>query len=175
MKPLVIRREEAGDVAAIRALTADAFRGAAHSDDTEHRVIDALRASGELPVSLVAELDGEVAGHVAFSPVSIPDGTAWWYGLGPLAVLPLRQSAGIGSALVRRGLDELRSLGAAGCVVLGDPAFYTRFGFAHDAALTFDGAPAEYFLALNFERVDGARPRGPVSYSRAFFVAKPGG
>ena len=67
MKPLVIRREEAGDVAAIRALTADAFRGAAHSDDTEHRVIDALRASGELPVSLVAELDGEVAGHVAFS------------------------------------------------------------------------------------------------------------
>jgi putative acetyltransferase len=163
---VILRRETAGDADAIRALTQDAFRTAPHADGTEHLIIDRLRAAGALSLSLVAEIDGAVAGHVAFSPVTVSDGSAGWYGLGPIAVDPARQGRGIGSALVRTGLAHLRAAGASGAVLLGDPAYYGRFGFAAGPARRLDGVPPAYFLYLAFSPVYG---EGTVSYHPAFY------
>jgi putative acetyltransferase len=161
-----IRPERPRDEASIAGLTAEAFAGHPHSDGSEPAIVERLRASGELTLSLIAEDDGgALLGHVAFSPVTIGDGTREWYGLGPVSVAPARQREGIGSALIRDGLARVRALGAGGCVVLGEPAYYARFGFAHDAALVYPGPPAEYFQRLAF---GNEVPRGQVSYSGAF-------
>ena len=160
-----IRPERASDEAAIRALVAAAFDGHPHSDGSEPGIVDALRADGDLAISLVAEEGGAIVGHVAFSPVSVSDGCQGWFGLGPAAVDPARQGEGIGTALIERGLDLLRDRGAAGCVVLGDPAYYARFGFAHDPALTYPGPPPEYFQRLV---IGNSGAQGVVAYARAF-------
>ena len=160
-----IRSERSGEEAAIRALTTLAFESARHSDGTEAAIVDGLRDSGALSVSLVAVADGEIVGHVAFSPVGITDGAVGWLGLGPISVTPSRQGAGIGSALVRAGLERLRALDASGCVLLGDPAWYGRFGFQSDPALTYGGAPSPYFQRLVLK---GRAPRGEVRYHAAF-------
>ncbi len=159
-----LRPETPADLPAIRALITEAFARAEHASGTEAVIVDALRASGELALSLLAEQDGRVIGHVAFSPVVI-DGASEWYGLGPVAVAPNRQGAGVGAALIEAGLARLRQAGAGGCVVLGDPGYYARFGFTHDPALRYEGAPAEYFMVLTF---GGSRPQGAVTYSVAF-------
>lgn len=120
---MVIRDEHAGDAAAIREVVRAAFAGAEHSSGTEPAIVDGLREAGALTVSLVALDESGIAGHVAISPVSV--GAAKdWYGLGPVAVRPDCQRKGIGSALIREALGALRTRGAAGCVVLGDPAYY---------------------------------------------------
>ena len=161
-----IRDERPGDEAAIAALTAAAFHDVEHSDGSESAIVERLRAAGDLAISLVAEnLDRAVIGHVAFSPVAISDGTPRWYGLGPCSVIPLRQRAGIGSALISEGIERLRQMDAGGCVVLGDPAYYRRFGFGHDPALTYPGPPPEYFQRLV---LSGPAPQGTVSYAPAF-------
>jgi putative acetyltransferase len=162
---MLIRDEQAGDEDAIRQLVAAAFRDHPHSDQREHFLIDALRASGALTLSLVADEDGTLVGHIAFSPVKFGGVSQNWYGLGPVAVTPARQRSGIGQALVRTGLARLKSTAATGCVVLGDPAFYTRFGFEARPQLTFVGAPAEYFLSLPF---GPAVPAGAVEYHASF-------
>jgi putative acetyltransferase len=161
---MLIRDEQPGDEDAIRQLVAAAFRDHPHSDQREHFLIDALRASSALTLSLVADEDGTPIGHIAFSPVKIGGVPQNWYGLGPVAVTPARQRSGIGQALVRAGLARLKST-AAGCVVLGDPAFYTRFGFKAHPQLTFAGAPPEYFLSLPFGPVV---PAGTVEYHSSF-------
>lgn len=160
-----IRREEPHDIAAIRALAAAAFAGVRHSDGSEPRVIDALRAAGELALSLVAEEDGQMVGHVAFSPVAISDGSMNWFGLGPVSVAPRCQRRGIGSALIERGIADLREAGARGVVLLGEPGYYCRFGFEHDPALRFPGPPPRYFQRLVLA---GEAPTGIVRYSAAF-------
>lgn len=161
-----VREEAPGDAPAIAALTAAAFRDHPHGSGTEAAIVARLRADGDLALSLVAEnMDRAIIGHIAFSPVAIADGARGWFGLGPVSVIPLRQRAGIGSALIRDGLRRLAESGAHGCVVLGDPAYYARFGFAHDPALTYAGAPAEYFQRLVLR---GDPPRGPVRYAPAF-------
>ena len=160
-----IRPERAGDEAAIHGVVAAAFDGHPHSDGSEPGIVDALRADGDLAISLVAEEGGAIVGHVAFSPVSVSDGCQGWFGLGPAAVDPARQGEGIGTALIERGLDLLRDRGAAGCVVLGDPAYYARFGFAHDPALTYPGPPPEYFQRLV---IGNSGAQGVVAYARAF-------
>jgi putative acetyltransferase len=143
-----------------------AFRTAPHADGTEHLLVGRLRDAGGLAVSLVAEAaDGKMLGHIAFSPVTIGDGTQAWYGLAPVSVVSERQGEGLGTALIDAGLGRLRQLDAGGCVVLGEPAFYSRFGFANDAALTFPGPPPEYFQRLVLR---GDAPRGEVRYSPAF-------
>ena len=102
-----IRDERPGDFVAIAALTQAAFRDAEHSDGTEPAIVERLRTDGDLTLSLVAE-DGELLGHAAFSPVTVSDGSTGWYGLGPVSVSPHRQREGIGSALIRVGLERLR-------------------------------------------------------------------
>lgn len=161
--------ETTSDRAAIFALTQDAFKDHPHSQQTEGYIIDALREAGALTLSLTAWEEGRLVGHIAFSPVTVSDGAADWYGLGPVSVLPARQGCGIGVGLVREGLARLKALGAAGCVVLGDPAYYARFGFTPNAALRYPDAPAEYFMALVFTH----RAQGEVRYDEAFSARAP--
>jgi putative acetyltransferase len=160
-----IRQESANDIPAVSQVTTAAFLAAPHASHTEEFIVDALRRSGKLAVSRVATHNDEVVGHVAASPVKINDKDANWYGLGPVSVRPSFQRRGIGSALVMDALLALSSSGAAGCVVLGDPTFYERFGFKSNDALTLPGVPPEYFLAVAF---DSAMPSGIVSYHEAF-------
>ncbi len=161
---MILRPETQADQAAIRALTAAAFDGHPHSDGSEPRIIDALRDAGALTLSLVAELDGRIVGHAAFSPVEW-SAQPGWFGLGPVSVAPAHQGQGIGGRLIETGLGDLRRNGARGCVVLGDPAYYTRFGFAQDPRLTYPGLPPEYFMALSFGPITGT---GPVRYDPSF-------
>ncbi len=165
MSTLRIRPETDADLAAIREIVCSAFANHLHSQQTEHRIVDALREHGALTLSLVAERDGTPVGHVAFSPVSIDGHVNGWYGLGPVAVLPAAQGCGIGRALIEAGLSELRSRGAAGCVVVGEPAYYQRFGFHAQPDLTLPGLPPEYFMALTF---GATTPAGTVAYHAAF-------
>lgn len=162
---MLIRKEQNTDVAAIRQVTDAAFAEAAQSDGREGAIVDGLRAAGALTLSLVAE-EGGVVGHVAFSPVSVGEVAGTWYGLGPVSVVPDRQGQGIGKAMITAGLDQLRRIGAGGCVVLGDPAYYQRFGFRADPKLRFDGVPAAYFMQLT---LSGSTPEGQVAYHPAFF------
>ncbi|MBS7697138.1 MULTISPECIES: N-acetyltransferase [unclassified Chelatococcus] len=162
-----IRRERGGDQRTIHALVEEAFRSAPHSSGTEALIIDALREAGALTLSLVAEAEGVVCGHIAFSPVMVAGAEVGWHGLGPLAVLPRQQRQGIGSQLVMEGLAALRAAGSHGCVVLGDPLYYGRFGFRACAELSLPGVPAAYFQALPFSALV---PRGAVNYHAAFDV-----
>jgi putative acetyltransferase len=162
-----IRPERADDADAIAAVTRAAFQDHPHSDQTEHLIVAALRATDALALSLLAEVDGQVVAHIAFSPVTISDGSPGWYGLGPISVLPEKQKLGIGSRLIETGLHLLRAEKAQGCVVAGDPAYYQRFGFRHSDALTYPDLPAEYFLALPLQ---AGSAQGVVSYHPAFSV-----
>jgi putative acetyltransferase len=160
-----IRNETAVDVAAIESVTISAFLHAPHTSHTEQFIVDALRKAGQLTVSLVANADGAVVGHVAISPVSISDGATGWYGLGPISVAPEYQRRGIGSRLMREALHVLREHGASGCVLLGEPGYYSRFGFRADPNLSLPGVPSEYFQAISF---GASHPQGIVSYHSAF-------
>ncbi len=162
---IVIRTETDGDAGAIRDVTISAFKTLAISNHTEQFVVDALRAAGALTISLVAEVNGRVTGHIAFSPVTISDGTRNWYGLGPVSVLPECQRKGIGKALIREGLSRLKQLNARGCCLVGHPDYYRKFGFQNVPALVCEGVPPEVFFALSF---DGHIPRGTVTFHDAF-------
>lgn len=164
MDDILIRPEAPGDAEAIGALTTEAFADAAHRSGTEADIVAALRADGQLSLSLVAEAGGVVVGHLAVSPVTIP-GAEGWFGLGPVSVVPGHQGRGIGGALIRAALAQLETDGAAGCVVLGDPGYYPRFGFEQRPGLGFDGVPAEYFMARVFR---GPVPQSNVAYHPAF-------
>jgi putative acetyltransferase len=163
--PITIRPEAPADIDAIHDVTVAAFATLEISGHTEQFIVAALRAVKALSVSLVAEIDGRVVGHIAFSPVSISDGTANWYGLGPVSVLPELQRQGIGKALMVEGLARLRKLGAAGCCLVGHPEYYRKFGFDNLPGLAIDGVPPEVFFSLSF---DGRVPQGKVTFHEAF-------
>ena len=167
---LIVRAETPADVDTIAVVTEAAFATLEISDHTEQFIVEALRAAGALTVSLVAEREGRVVGHIAFSPVTISAGTPGWYGLGPVSVLPECQRQGIGAALVREGLAQLRRLGAHGCCLVGHPDYYPRFGFEHPADLSVEGVPSEIVFVLPF---DGAIPTGTVSFHEAFAATGP--
>lgn len=162
---MIIRNETPSDREAIAEITLAAFRTLEVSDHTEQFIINALREAGALTLSLVAELEGRVVGHIAFSPVTISDESPRWYGVGPLSVLPELHRQGIGKALVLQGLSLLKDLGAAGCALVGDPGYYQRFGFRNIPGLVYEGIPQEFFLALPFGH---AVPQGIVVFHKGF-------
>jgi putative acetyltransferase len=160
-----IRPEIPTDADAIERVVVDAFASGPVSSGTEQFIVRALRRGERLTLSLVAENDGDVVGHIAASPVTVTPAVEGWYGLGPLAVTPGMQRQGTGSQLVQRCLAELRAKGARGCVLVGDPAYYARFGFRAEPSLVLPGVPAQYFQALSF---DGELPQGVVQFDPAF-------
>ena len=160
-----VRAERGDDRLAIGSVITAAFAKAAHADGNEAQIVDALRVAGALRLSLVAESDGAIVGHVAFSPVRVAGRAGRIVGLGPVAVSPARQGQGIGAALIREGLTRIRAGGADGCVVLGNPGYYGRFGFVSDPALTYAGQPNPYFQRLVWR---GDPPIGDVAYHAAF-------
>ena len=159
-----MRVERPGDVEAIRRVNEAAF-----GQPLEARIVAALRRAGAVTASLVASVDGAVVGHILFSPVVIrgegAEGEA--VGLGPMAVLPAFQRRGVGSALVRAGLELLRDAGHPAVVVLGHPGYYPRFGFrrASDFGIRWEHeAPDEAFMALELRAGALAGLAGVVSY-----------
>lgn len=162
---IVIKSETEADVAEIAEVTAAAFKTLEISNQTEQFIIAALRAAKALTVSLVAELNGRIIGHIAFSPVTISDGTPNWYGLGPVSVLPEYQRQGIGKALIREGLSRLKKINAQGCCLVGHPDYYRKFGFKNISGLVLEGVPPEVFFALVF---NGNTPRGTVTFHEGF-------
>jgi putative acetyltransferase len=166
---MIIRKETPGDVDAITAVTMAAFKDHPVGHPTEHFIVHALRAAGAMTLSLVTELDGRVVGHIAFSPITISDGTSNWHGIGPLSVLPEFQRQGIGKALVERGLVMVRDMGSQGCALVGEPGYYNRFGFRAYPGLIHEGVPPEVFLILPFtEQV----PSGQVHFHNAFLATE---
>jgi putative acetyltransferase len=124
---LLVRAERTEDEASVRGIHREAFDGRA----AEAELVDRLRSAGKAVVSLVAEIDSRVVGHILFSPVTVdsPGGSVSGVGLAPVGVLPGLQGRGIGSALITAAIDECRRLGWPFVVVLGDPKYYKRFDF----------------------------------------------
>ena len=162
---MIIRKETESDVEVIFEITKAAFADHPYSHQTEQFIVNALRAAKALSISLVAEIDGKVVGHIAFSPVAISDGNHNWYGLGPVSVLPAFQKRGVGKSLIHEGLALLKTLGANGCVLVGDPRYYERFGFKSFPDLSIEGVPPENILVLAF---DNRIPHGEVIFHQAF-------
>ncbi len=160
-----IRPERSGDIDAIGELITSAFFGKPYADGDEAGVVEVLRAQNALSISLVAVLDGTIVGQIAFSPALASGGVPGWYALGPVAVLPSRQGAGIGSMLVRTGLEAISELGAMGCILTGDSAFYSRFGFELAPESAPPGEPAEFFMV---KLLRGQPPVGPIHFHEAF-------
>jgi putative acetyltransferase len=162
---ITIRNETDDDVNAITEVTVAAFETLEISSHTEQFIIAALRTAKALTVSLVAEIDGRVIAHIAFSPVTISDGTLGWYGLGPVSVVPAHQRQGIGKALIREGLSRLKDMNAQGCCLVEHPDYYRKFGFKNMQGLVHEGVPPEVFFALSF---DGHSPQGTVTFHEGF-------
>ena len=168
MNDVEIREERPGDEDAIHEVTTAAFLAAPHTSHTEQAIVRELRRAGALAVSLVAERDGRVVGHLALSPVTIDGLPCGWFGLGPVSVRPEEQGAGIGSRLVREALARLRAAGARGCVLVGAPAYYGRFGFRAAPPLPLPNVPPEYLQAVCLAHEP---PRGLVAFHAAFEAA----
>ena len=166
-----IRSEQAADTARITEVTKLAFRNAAHTCGREHCLIEGLRTSGALTFSFVAVSELGIVGHAAASPVTVSKSSGDWFGVGPISVLPEYQRQGIGSQLMVSLLGELRAKGAQGCVLVGDPKFYTRFGFQSDGLLAVPEAPPEVTLSLRFHPCDD---HGAVTFHPAFMAALTG-
>jgi len=168
MKPeLIIRPETRADFDAITEVTIAAFATLEISGHTEQFIVESLRAAEALTVSLVAELAHRVIGHIAFSPVTISDGSPSWYGLGPVSVLPEFQRQGVGKALIAAGHASLKRLSARGSCLVGHPEYYRKFGYRCVPGLVLVGVPPEYFMALPFTEPP---PKGNVTFHPAFMA-----
>lgn len=165
-----IRAENHSDITEIESLIYRAFVNHPHHEPgakpTEHLIVNKLRNAKVLSLSLVCEDQTGIIGHIAFSPILINGEESVWCGLGPVSVMPERQGEGIGGALIREGLSQLKTQGIEGIVLLGEPKYYGRFGFESQPNLTLPGVPSEYFLALSLAN---NIPTGEVAYHSAFF------
>lgn len=163
----VIRREAPGDESAIRDLVERAFAPMPFAGGDEQDLVDRLRERGELALSLVAvDPRGAIIGHAGFSPASVEQADCGWFQMAPVSVCPSCQRQGIGSGLIRAGIEALGKSGASGVAVVGDPAYYERFGFAVIPGLApLSEHDAAYFRALVLA---GAAPRGTLRYASAF-------
>lgn len=143
-----IRDERPADYAAIHDLTRRAFAPMPYAAGNEQDLIDALREAGALALSLVVEGADGIIGHIAFSPAFAADGSTGWYALGPVSVDPAMQHRGIGRLMIETGIALLRERDAAGCVLVGNPDYYGRFGFQSYPELCPEGEPAQFFQIL---------------------------
>jgi putative acetyltransferase len=164
---MIIRKETVLDIEAISEVTIAAFQNIAISNHTEQFIINALRNANAMTISLVAEVDGQVVGHIAFSPVTISDGIPNWFGLGPVSVLPKYQKQGIGKSFILKWLFLLKDIGGQGCALVGDPNYYKRFGFNNISDLIYEDIPQEFFLALLFDKII---PQGTVMFHEGFLA-----
>lgn len=162
---IVIHNEIKSDIKALSEITKAAFETLPISNHTEQFIIDALRDADALTFSLVAVAGNKVVGHIAFSPVTISDGSAGWYGLGPISVLPELQKQGIGKSLIREGLYLLKSLGAKGCVLVGDPGYYESWASEVYRTWSLTAFHKRTFLHLPFE---GSKTSGTVVFHEGF-------
>ena len=160
-----LRDERPEDIGPIHAVTQAAFAPKPFSDGSEGAIIRRLRERGELVLSLVIEDDSGIIGHAAFSAVRLPDKREGVYALGPISVRPDRQGEGHGGRMIREGLARLKAMGATGCVLVGDPRYYSRFGFRGDCGLTYKGLPAAVVQGLFW---DGSEPQGEIAYASGF-------
>jgi len=164
-----IRPETPVDYQAIHDLTQAAFAPMAFADGDEGDVINQMRDDGDLTLSLVAETD-QIIGHVALSPAQISDAQGTWYGLGPISVRADHQRQGIGTQLAKAGLAHLTGIGAAGCVLIGNPVVYGPMGFISDGGLTHGGLDPKL---VQYITLNGARPKGEVLFAPALQVDFP--
>lgn len=165
---LEIRAEVPADAEAIAGVIEVAFRGRPFSLGTEGPIVAQLRAQGDLSVSLVAEKARRIVGQIAFSPAYPFSGGQGWYALGPIAVLPECQREGVGSELIHAGFASLEALRSAGCILVGDARYYSRFGFMPAPSLAPQGEPAEYFMV---KLMAGRLPNEPIAFHPAFHSA----
>ncbi|MBB2672129.1 UNVERIFIED_ORG: putative acetyltransferase [Rhizobium esperanzae] len=162
---MLIRYETPADIDAIHDLTSIAFAPMPYSDGTEAEIIRRLRASGDLTISLIAHEDGEMLGHVAFSPVTINGVHDGWFGLGPISVRPERQRQGIGKALIAKGLALLEEMGASGCALIGNPEVYRSAGFSSDGRLSYHDLDTRFVQHIVLR---GPAPSGTLRFAPAF-------
>jgi putative acetyltransferase len=162
-----IRFEEPADVPAIHHVVASAFDTTFEAD-----LVDALRRHARPIVSLVAAVDGDIVGHILFSPVTLSSHPELvLMGLAPMAVVPGRQRQGLGTALARQGIDACRRLDVAGLVVIGHPEYYPRFGFERASALGWRSeydVPDDAFMALELKPGALRAKPGTIRYHAAF-------
>ncbi len=167
MSKIRVRNEKESDCTIISEVITLAFKNDPHGDGREAEIVELMREDSALSISLVAEVDNKIVGHIAFSKVTINDEFIDWYGLAPASITPEYQNQGIGSRLIEEGLKLLKKLNAKGCVLLGDPDYYRRFDFVANEKLILPDVPAEYFQALSF---NGSIPAGTVKYHQAFMA-----
>lgn len=160
-----ISDERREDYAAIYKLIQSAFADKDFSSGTEGPIVDALRKSGDLTLSLVAKRSDSLVGHIAFSPASVGDQCENIYALGPVAVGPKLRYQAIGTELIQAGLARLQAIGARACVLVGDPKYYHRFGFVGDCGLRSGDLPPIYVQALVWGE---PLPTGEISFAPAF-------
>ncbi len=165
---IAVREERPSDAALVAALIAAAFTPMPFASGTEAALPGLLRAAGAVTLALVAELGGDIVGQVLFSTASVGGQPSAWHTLGPVAVAPGVQRQGISSRLIMEGMSRLRVAGAAGCIVLGDPGYYGRFGFQPAPALVPPGEPPEFFMVLPFT---GNLPAAAFGFHAAFTSA----
>lgn len=161
----IIREEQPGDAAAIRAMMLAAFDGHPYSDGDEADVIERLRADHDLELSLVASEGGDVLGQVTYSAAQLSNGEQGWMVLGPVAVAPAAQGRGIARALMEAGEAAMRARGAKGITVLGDPVFYAKFGYLQHTPMTLAGELGAYLQVKSFGALI---PAAAISYAPAF-------
>jgi len=160
-----IRAEQPADHSKIHHLTKIAFEPKAFSDGTEPDLIDELRNAGELSLSLVAENGADIVGHITFSKVVIGQFNYGWYGLGPISVHPDQQRTGIGTSLIENGFQLLQDLGCEGCALVGDPKYYSRFGFVSDGKVFYKDTPSE---VVQWKSFGNLVPVGELVFHPAF-------
>ena len=165
MPEIRIRNEMESDSAKISDIITLAFEHEPMSDKREAEIVQLMRDDSALTISLVAEIGDQIVGHIAFSKVTMDEQFIGWYGLAPVSIAPKHQNQDIGSILIREGIKRLKEINAQGCVLLGEPSYYGRFGFKAHQQLVLSGIPAEYFQALSFS---DKIPNGIVKYHNAF-------
>jgi len=167
---MLLKNEQPEDIKRISQIQYTAFKDhpihVAGSEPVEHLIVERLRNANALTLSLLAEEEGKAVGHIAISPAVVGESSRGWYLLGPVGVCPEYQGKGIGSALIRETLFRMEDMSAEGVVLVGDPAFYKRFGFKNVPGITYEGIPAQFILTLPFTN---RNTEGAIKAHKAFY------